>query len=110
MNSSPPLISATIHMTEQHASNPQHLAVQVRDQVLPLTALDVWFAGTWNAMTFAPYNYWLFDSAGITPPYSFRLTNNLGDTLAIDGVTLLSTATEDGPLVDTEAQFPSCVP
>jgi expansin (peptidoglycan-binding protein) len=107
---SPQLISPTIHMTEQSASNPQHLAVQVRDLSLPLTSIDVWFAGTWSAMTFAPYNYWIFDSAGIATPYSFRLSNSLGDTLVLDSVTLSSTASEDGPLVDTGSQFPRCLP
>jgi expansin (peptidoglycan-binding protein) len=107
---SSPLISPTIHMTEQQASNPQHLAVQVRDLTLPLASLEVWFAGTWNAMAFAPYNYWIFDSAGIATPYRFRLSSSLGDTLVLDDVTLFSTATEDGPLVDTGTQFPRCLP
>ena len=104
------LIAPTIHMTEQHSSNPQHRAVQVRHQAFPVTALDIWFADGWKPMTFEPYNFWTLDSPGIVPPYSFRLTSNLGDTLVIDDVTLFSTATEDGDLVDTKAQFPSCIP
>jgi expansin (peptidoglycan-binding protein) len=104
------LVSPTIHMSTQQGSSSQHLSVQIRDQALPLSSAEIRFAGTWSAMTFATYNYWIFDSLGVAPPYTFRLTNVLGDTITVDDITLTSTATADGPATDTGDQFPSCTP
>jgi expansin (peptidoglycan-binding protein) len=104
------LVGSSIQVTRQQGSTPQHLAVLTRNQPLPLRAVDVWFASSWNAMTLAPYNYWIFDSTGVSPPYSFRMTNSLGDILTVNDMALTSSATADGPFVDTNVQFPSCVP
>lgn len=102
------LVSPTIHMSEQQGSSPQHLSVQIRDQVLPVTSVEIWFAGAWSGMAFAPHNYWIFDSVGMAPPYSFRITNTLGDELTMNDLFLSSTPSADGPLIDTQQQFPSC--
>lgn len=103
----PPLIHDTIHIAQKQGSGPQHLEIMIRDSRVPVTMVELKHAGAWKPLTLMPYDYWRIEQPNEDRVYDLQLTAG-DEKLHANRLTLTSTATQDGPLVDTGLQFSLC--